>query len=960
MKPGLTVDLQQTLRAGARLLTSEMRQAASEALQACWLPCGAMRAPHTHAPDLYYTLFGVFCCDALDVRWDREALRRHLVRPGPRSGPPIRADARRVQQLCGVCLAPTVGLRGVAARLRGLASVAFAMGAARRDAYAAFWGCLALEALGIPPPWPVLARGRGGAGGSTARVAARLVVLTRAGRSGQPEGRRLVAWLQARRDKTGGYATGPLAPAPDLLSTAVAIFALTRAGVAQTPSELTGHLAFVSGCATPDGFWADRPEQALGDCEFGFYALLALGACVAPGPAARGGVPTDWSSRPSNVPQGCAQGAHAVWSEVHRRALSRLLAERAADGCWRGHLSSSALATALATAALEADPAADTLALRAGRDWLVQHANADGGWGDSPESPSNLSTTALTWAMLALAPHGSELAAVSRAADWLQAHLGCAPREGLADAVKRFYGRDRTFSAPILFYLALRGRLGTEQTAWPTVPGLPFALALLPSAIYPWLRLQVVSYALPALIAVGLCRHLRAAAAAGRAAWGRRLAPLLLRRLARLQPASGGFLEAVPLTAFTVLAVAGAGYDDHPVVARGRAFLRAGQRADGSWPIDTDLGGWLTSLAVHACHVSPGEPLVCNIDWRPTRDWLVRAQHRTRHPYTQAHPGGWAWTDASGGVPDADDTAGALLALAALVDVPGSEPDAASAGVAGVRWLLQLQNRDGGIPTFCRGWGRLPFDRSCADLTAHALRAWLTWRPRLPRAMARRTDRASARAVAYLRRTQAPDGCWVPLWFGSQARSDGLNPVIGTARVIPALRAASAAGYEVGVALDRAEAFLLAVQAPEGGWGSGTGCTPTMEETGLVVTALAPGGAPAQAAAARGADWLAARLTCAVVMPQHDTIRPRPPEGGTTNGAESCEDALVVPPSGGSITPVRPACELLVAPAPIGLYFAKLWYSEDLYPLVWAIEGLGSLLRNSLKETAHEDARLQR
>ena len=41
----------------------------------------------------------------------------------------------------------------------------------------------------------------------------------------------------------------------------------------------------------------------------------------------------------------------------------------------------------------------------------------------------------------------------------------------------------------------------------------------------------------------------------------------------------------------------------------------------------------------------------------------------------------------------------------------------------GVKWLLDLQNRDGGWPTFCRGWGKLPFDRSGADLTAHALRA---------------------------------------------------------------------------------------------------------------------------------------------------------------------------------------------------------------------------------------------
>jgi squalene-hopene/tetraprenyl-beta-curcumene cyclase len=58
---------------------------------------------------------------------------------------------------------------------------------------------------------------------------------------------------------------------------------------------------------------------------------------------------------------------------------------------------------------------------------------------------------------------------------------------------------------------------------------------------------------------------------------------------------------------------------------------------------------------------------------------------------------------------------------------------------------LGLQNRDGGIPTFCRGWGA--FDRSSPDITAHALRARAAWRNDLPPAMSRRVDRAAARAL---------------------------------------------------------------------------------------------------------------------------------------------------------------------------------------------------------------------
>src|SRR5581483_11460898 len=88
-----------------------------------------------------------------------------------------------------------------------------------------------------------------------------------------------------------------------------------------------------------------------------------------------------------------------------------------------------------------------------------------------------------------------------------------------------------------------------------------------------------------------------------------------------------------------------------------------------------------------------------------------------------------------------------------------------------------------------RGWGALPFDRSGADLTAHAIRAWLAWRDRLAPALRARVDRATHRAVDYLRRTQKSDGSFVPLWFGNQAAPGEENPVLGTARVIAALAA---------------------------------------------------------------------------------------------------------------------------------------------------------------------------
>src|ERR1041384_6356436 len=95
--------------------------------------------------------------------------------------------------------------------------------------------------------------------------------------------------------------------------------------------------------------------------------------------------------------------------EALARTTNALLAARTPDGHWVGELSSSALSTATAVVALaivERERAAE-LATRnselgpliaRGLAWLAKNANADGGWGDTNQSLSNLSTTALCWA----------------------------------------------------------------------------------------------------------------------------------------------------------------------------------------------------------------------------------------------------------------------------------------------------------------------------------------------------------------------------------------------------------------------------------------------------------------------------------------------------------------------------------------------------------------------------------
>src|SRR6185436_13000637 len=264
------------------------------------------------------------------------------------------------------------------------------------------------------------------------------------------------------------------------------------------------------------------------------------------------------------------------------------------------------------------------------------------------------------------------------------------------------------------------------------------------------LRLPVVSYALPALIAIGQARHCHRPSLNPAT---RLLRRLTLRRtldvLKAIQPSNGGFLEATPLTSFVVMSLAGCGRAEHKVAMLGTQFLRASQQADGSWPIDTNLATWLTTLAVNALWKS--ESPIPSSEAGLIRAWLLAQQHRQEHPYTHAAPGGWAWTDLPGGVPDADDTAGALLALRRLGR--GHETTRTAAHAA-IEWLLDLQNRDGGIPTFCRGWGALPFDRSSPDITAHALHAWLAWRENVSLGLREEIHAALQRAIQFLGDTQ--------------------------------------------------------------------------------------------------------------------------------------------------------------------------------------------------------------
>jgi squalene-hopene/tetraprenyl-beta-curcumene cyclase len=222
---------------------------------------------------------------------------------------------------------------------------------------------------------------------------------------------------------------------------------------------------------------------------------------------------------------------------------------------------------------------------------------------------------------------------------------------------------------------------------------------------------------------------------------------------------------------------------------------------------------WDTAIAAFALGESEAVPKSV---LRKTADWLLTKEVRRKGDWSVKRPGtepsGWYFELANESYPDIDDTAMVLLGLQ---HARGSDAAAQRAVERrAVRWLLDMQSKDGGWAAFDvdNNWTPLsymPFadhnamlDPTCPDITGRVLEA-------ICRLGVDPDEPAIRRGVAYLRRTQEADGSWYGRW--------GVNYVYGTCLALRGLRAAGENDREAHIL--RAGEWLRSVQNADGGWG---------------------------------------------------------------------------------------------------------------------------------------------
>jgi squalene-hopene/tetraprenyl-beta-curcumene cyclase len=279
----------------------------------------------------------------------------------------------------------------------------------------------------------------------------------------------------------------------------------------------------------------------------------------------------------------------------------------------------------------------------------------------------------------------------------------------------------------------------------------------------------------------------------------------------------GGLGGIFPAMTNAVLALRCLGYpDDHPLL-RGqmKEIENLGVETRESLHYQPCVSPvWDTALAANAL-VESGLPadhpsLVRAGEWMMDRQITVPGDWQAKRAHVP--PGGWPFQYHNDFYPDLDDSGMVMIALSKIDGLDAERRRRALD--RGRAWFLGMQGVDGGWGSFDADNSRMLFnnipfadhgallDPSTEDLTGRGLELLGTLGDTL-------THPAARRAVAFIRKTQSPDGPWYGRW--------GANYIYGTWSVLRGLRAIGEDCSQEYVR--RAVRWLESRQNADGGWG---------------------------------------------------------------------------------------------------------------------------------------------